>query len=214
MSNEFTLIAEKREAKGKGASRRLRREEGKVPAIIYGANTESVPVTLLHKDLSHALQNEAFYSHILTLKVDGKDESVILKDLQRHPYKPVILHADFQRVVKGQKLHVNVPLHFTNEEKCEGVRLGGGVISHQLVEVEVVCLPKDLPEFIEIDMTDVQLDQILHLSDIKMPKGVESAELSKGGDHDLPVVSVHKPKGSKADESAEEGEEGEEAASE
>ncbi|MDG9669566.1 50S ribosomal protein L25/general stress protein Ctc [Hahella sp. CR1] len=200
MSNEFSLDAEKRDVQGKGASRRLRRIDGKVPGIIYGGETAPVAISVSHNQLSHALQNEAFYSHILTLDVEGTTESVILKDLQRHPYKPIIMHADFLRVQKDQKLHVNVPLHFINEEKCEGVRQGGGSISHQQTEVEVVCLPANLPEFIEVDMTSVQVEQILHLSDLKLPEGVELAELVKGADHDLPVVSVHKPKGAKADE--------------
>ncbi|WP_026180182.1 50S ribosomal protein L25/general stress protein Ctc [Hahella ganghwensis] len=211
MTTEFTLVAEKRDVEGKGASRRLRRLDGKVPAIIYGGKAEPTAISVMHKDLVHALENEAFYSHILTLKVEGGDESVILKDLQRHPYKPLIMHADFQRVSKDQKLHVQVPLHFLNEDTCVGVRQGGGVISHQLSEVEVVCLPANLPEFLEVDMAEVGNDQIVHLSDLKLPKGVELAELSKGADHDLPVVSVHKPKGSKADEeSGEESEGGEE----
>lgn len=200
MTTDFTLNAEKRNAEGKGASRRLRRAEGKVPAIIYGGTEQPEAISVMHKDLAHSLENEAFYSHILTLNVEGKSQSVILKDLQRHPYKPEIMHADFQRVSKNQKLHVNVPLHFLNEEKCEGVRQQGGLISHQLTEVEVVCLPADLPEFIEVDMLNVTIEQILHLSDLTLPKGVELAELSKGADHDLPVVSVHKPKGTKADE--------------
>ncbi|ABC28572.1 ribosomal 5S rRNA E-loop binding protein Ctc/L25/TL5 [Hahella chejuensis KCTC 2396] len=206
MSNEFSLNAEKRDVQGKGASRRLRRVDGKVPGIIYGGETAPVAISVSHNQLSHALQNEAFYSHILTLDVEGTNESVILKDLQRHPYKPIIMHADFLRVQKDQKLHVNVPLHFINEDKCEGVRQGGGSISHQQTEVEVICLPANLPEFIEVDMTSVQVEQILHLSDLKLPEGVELAELTKGSDHDLPVVAVHKPKGAKADEAEGEGE--------
>lgn len=209
MSANFTLVAEKRDVKGKGASRRLRREEGKVPAILYGKGTESVSITLSHKDLTHSLENEAFYSHILTLQLDGRDESVILKDLQRHPFKPVVLHADFQRVSKDQKIHVNVPLHFVNEEQCVGVRLGGGNISHMLTEAEVVCLPSDLPEFIEVDMENVEIETILHLSDLKLPANVELAELAKGSDHDQSVVSVHKLKGNAATEEESESEESE-----
>lgn len=200
MSASFELNANKRETTGRGASRRLRREDNSVPAIIYGGKKEPQMISVSHKDLTHSLENEAFYSHILTLNVDGVAESVILKDLQRHPYKPRILHADFLRVQKGQKLHVNVPLHFINEDKCVGVRLGGGAISHQMTEIEVICLPKDLPEFIEVDMTNVEIEKILHISDLALPKGVESAELAKGHEHDLPVVAIHKPKGSKADE--------------
>ncbi len=208
MSNEYVVVAEKRDDQGKGASRRLRRENGKVPAIVYGKGSEPTPISVMHKDLVKSLENEAFYSHILTLQLDGKDESVILKDLQRHPYKPTILHADFQRISQDQKIHVNVPIHFINEEKCVGVRMGGGAISHMVSEAEVVCLPSNLPEFLEIDMLNVNVDEILHLSDIKLPKGVELAELIKGDDHDNPVVSVHKIRGGLEEEHG--GEEGEE----
>jgi len=200
MSADYVLAAEKRDVRGKGASRRLRRVEGKVPAIVYGKGSEPVAITLSHKDLVHSLENEAFYSHILTLKMGGEDHSVILKDLQRHPFKSLILHADFQRVSQNQEIHVNVPLHFTNEEKCVGVRMSGGAISHMLTEVEVVCLPSDLPEFIEVDMTEVDIDTILHLSDLKLPTGVVAAELIKGTSHDNPVVSVQKIKGGATEE--------------
>jgi large subunit ribosomal protein L25 len=203
MSAEFRLNAEKRELKGKGASRRLRRIEGKVPAILYGKGSESVAISLSHKELVHSLENEAFYSHILNLNLDGQDQSVILKDLQRHPFKPLIIHADFQRVNKDQPIHVNVPLHYINEEKCFGVRMSGGVISHMMTEVELVCLPSDLPEFIEVDMAEIDIDTILHLSDLKLPNNVEIAELSKGADHDNPVVSVQKLKGGATEESNE-----------
>ena len=200
MSASFTLIAEKRDVQGKGASRRLRRAEGKIPAILYGKGTESVAITVSHKEFTRSLENEAFYSHILTLQLDGNDQPVILKDLQRHPFKPLILHADFQRVSKDQKIHVNVPLHFINEDLCVGVRLEGGSISHMLTEAEVACLPSDLPEFIEIDMAAVELEAILHLSDLQLPTGVELAELAKGSNHDQPVVAIHKLKGEVTEE--------------
>jgi len=202
MSAEFTLHAEKRDVRGKGASRRLRRLEGKVPAIVCGKGFESVAISLAHKDLIHSLENEAIYSHVLTLKIDGEDNPVILKDLQRHPFKPLVLHADFLRISKDQKINVNVPLHFVNEEKCFGVRMEGGAISHMATEAEVICLPSELPEFIEIDMQEVKIDTILHLSDLQLPAGVELAELSKGASHDNPVVSVHKMKGSAVDDEA------------
>ena len=208
MSDLFTLSATRRDVKGKGASRRLRREEGTVPAIVYGGKAQPAMISLSHKDLNHSLENEAFYSHVLTLDIEGQKESVILKDLQRHPYKPKIMHADFLRVQKDQKLHVHVPLHFINEDKCVGVRLGGGVISHQQIEVEVVCLPANLPEYIEVDMADVEVETIIHLSDLKLPAGIELAELLKGASHDLPVVAIHKPRGSKADEEGTEAGEG------
>jgi len=197
MSDSFVVNAELRTDQGKGASRRLRRLEGKVPAILYGGKTKK-PVSLSLKDneIKKSLENQAFYAHILTIKYDGKEESAILKDLQRHPSRGDVMHADFMRVSKNQAIHVNAPIHFINEDTCVGVKMGGGVISHQIVEVEIVCLPGDLPEYIEVDMIDVELETILHLSDLKLPKGVKIAALQHGEDHDLPVCSVHKPKGS------------------
>lgn len=195
MSNEFELNAEVREVVGKGSSRRLRRLEGKIPAIIYGGKKKNPQnIALLHKDLMKATENEAFFSHIITLNVGDNSEQVIIKDMQRHPAKPRILHVDFQRVSKDVAIHVNVPLHFINEDSCKGVKLQGGAISHSMVEVEISCLPGDLPEFIEVDMIDVEIDQIVHLSDLKLPKGVEILALAQGEDHDLPVVAIHTPK--------------------
>jgi len=211
MSQEFVLKAFPRDDQGKGASRRLRREEGKIPAIIYGGDQGATPVSILHNEILKALEKESFFSHILTLDLDGKEESVILKDLQRHPYKPTLIHADFQRVDKDHEIHVNVPLHFLNEESAPAVKLQGGVVSHQMTEVEIICLPQDLPEYIEVDLTDVAMDQVVHLSDLKLPKGVRIAALQQGPEHDLPVLAIHKPKGAKADEAEGEGEEGGEA---
>ncbi|MBI42563.1 50S ribosomal protein L25/general stress protein Ctc [Marinobacter lutaoensis] len=211
MSQEFVIQAFPRDDKGKGASRRLRREERKIPAIIYGGGQDATPVAIWHNELKKALENEAFFSHILTIDLEGKKESVILKDLQRHPYKPILTHADFQRVDKDHEIHVNVPLHFLNEESAPAVKLQGGVVSHQMTEVEIICLPQDLPEYIEVDLTDVAMDQVVHLSDLKLPKGVRIAALQQGPEHDLPVLAIHKPKGAKADEAEGEGEEGGEA---
>ncbi len=199
MANEFVIVAEPRNEQGKSASRRLRRVESKVPAILYGGNKEAIALTIVQKDLKKALENQAFYSHILTIQIGDQTESAILKDLQRHPFRAELLHADFMRVVKDQPIHVNVPLHFTNEDTCKGVKTGGGMIERHLTEVEVVCLPGDLPEFIEVDMLNVELDQILHLSDLQMPKGVKIAALQLGPDHNLPLVAVHKPRGAKED---------------
>ncbi|MBD3639884.1 MAG: 50S ribosomal protein L25/general stress protein Ctc [Marinobacter sp.] len=209
MSQEFVIEAFPRDDQGKGASRRLRREERKIPAIIYGGGKDATPVAIWHNELKKALENEAFFSHILTVELDGKKESVILKDLQRHPYKPILTHADFLRVDKDHEIHVNVPLHFINEDSAPAIKLHGGVANHQINEVEVICLPQNLPEFIEVDMTPVEMDQVVHLSDLKLPKGVKIAALQQGEDHDLPVVAIHKPRGAKVDE-AEEGEEGQE----
>ncbi|AZT83009.1 50S ribosomal protein L25/general stress protein Ctc [Marinobacter sp. NP-4(2019)] len=212
MSQEFVIEAFPRGDQGRGASRRLRREERKIPAIVYGGNKEATPIAIWHNELKKALENEAFFSHVLTIELDGKKESVILKDLQRHPYKPLLTHADFLRVDKDHEIHVNVPLHFINEDSAPAIKLQGGVANHQITEVEVICLPQNLPEFIEVDMADVDMDKVVHLSDLKLPEGVRIAALLQGEDHDLPVVAIHKPRGAKVDE-ATEGEEGEEGES-
>ena len=204
MSGEFIVNAELRADQGKGASRRLRRLENKVPAILYGVNgKDPVALSLKDNEIKKSLSNEAFYSHILTIQYDGKEESAILKDLQRHPARGDVMHADFLRVTKDQVIHVNAPLHFINEEACKGVKLGGGTISHQMVEVEIICLPGDLPEYIEVDMLDVEIETIIHLSDLVLPKGVTVAALQHGEDHNLPVASVHKAKGTSDDEEGE-----------
>ncbi len=201
--SDFTLNANAREDMGKGASRRLR-HAGLVPGIVYGGKKEAPQmITLIHKDLVKSLENEAFFAHIIELDIDGKKQDVIIKDLQRHPAKNSVVHADFLRVVKGTKLTVNVPLHFINEETCHGVKMQGGRVSHAMTELEITCLPKDLPEFLEVDLQDLESGQSLHISDIKMPKGVESVALSHGPDHDLPVASVVPPKGGAASEDGE-----------
>ena len=194
MSTDFTLYAKGREDTGKGASRRLRRLAGEIPAIVYGGKKDPVMLTLLHKDVAKALENEAFYSHIVSLDVDGSSEDVILKDVQRHPAKKLILHLDFLRVSKMTKLHTKVPLHFINEDVSVGVKTGGGIVAHTMTELDIMCMPKDLPEYIEVDMSDVELGQIVHISNIKLPKGVESVALSHGSDHDLSVATINKPK--------------------
>jgi len=194
MSTEFTLHAKGREDTGKGASRRLRRLAGEIPAIVYGGKKAPAQVSLAHKDVIKALENEAFYSHIISLDVDGKSEDVIIKDIQRHPAKAIVMHMDFFRVSKTTKLQTRAPLHFINEDECVGVKLGGGLIAHSMTDIEISCLPKDLPEYIEVDMAEVELGATVHLSDIKLPKGVESVALSHGEDHDLPVAAVNKPK--------------------
>jgi len=194
MSTDFTLQAKGREETGKGASRRLRRLAGELPAIVYGGKKDPVQIKLVLKDVTKSLENEAFYSHIIGLEIDGKSEDVILKDLQRHPAKGWIMHMDFLRVNKDTKLQTKVPIHFINEEACVGVKVGGGIISRTMTELDIMCLPKDLPEYLEVDMTDVEIGTTLHISDITLPKGVESVALSHGTDHDLPIVAVNKPK--------------------
>ena len=207
MSNDFQLNATVRNDMGKGASRRLRRLAKVVPAIIYGGKNAPQNISLAQNELEHALQNEAFYSHIITLDVEGKTEDVILKDVQRHPAKPVVLHVDFLRVSKTQKLQTKVPLHFVNEEACVGVKLSGGNISHNMTELDISCLPGDLPEYIEVDVAEVEMGQILHISDITLPKGVESVGLSHGEEHDLPIFTVNKPKAATVDTEDAEGQE-------
>jgi len=205
---DFSLNANARNDLGKGASRRLRRNADLVPAIVYGGDKAPQNIALEARELKKALENEAFYSHVIKLSIDGKKEDVLLKALQRHPAKPVIMHADFLRVVAGHEVTVHVPLHFINEDSCVGVKNGGGVISHTMTEVEVNCLPKDLPEFIEVDMAGVDLNQIVHLSDLKLPKGVSIPFLAQGPDHDLPVANVHAARVAAADDApAAEGEE-------
>ena len=195
--SDFHLSAQAREEAGKGSSRRLRRLKGLVPAIVYGGKNAPKSIQLAHKDLKRALEEQSFYSSVITLDIDGKEEPVILKALQRHPARPLVLHADFQRASAGTVLKVNVPIHFLNESSCKGVKLQGGVIHHDSVEIEVSCSPKDLPEFIEVDLAEVELDQVIHLSDIEPPKGVTFIALSH--DSDLPIVSIHKAKGASAD---------------
>jgi len=202
MSTDFTLHAKGREDTGKGASRRLRRLAAEIPAIVYGGKKTPAQVSLIHKDVMKALENEAFYSHIIALDIDGSSEDVILKDVQRHPAKNVILHMDFLRVNKTTQLQTKAPLHFINEDICAGVKLGGGIIAHTMTELEITCLPKDLPEYIQVDMAEVELGQTLHISDLVLPKGVESVALSHGPDHDLPVVTINKPKAAPVEDDA------------
>jgi large subunit ribosomal protein L25 len=198
--SSFTLQAQTRADKGKGASRRLRRLNDQVPAILYGDDKEPAMLSVPHKDLMKCLESEAFYSSVITLNVDSTAHKVLLRDLQRHPAAPRVLHADFQRVSGTKKIHMRVPLHFINEDACIGVKQQGGVISHSMNELEISCLAADLPEFIEVDLAAVAVEQIVHISDIKLPKGVESVALSHGADHDLPVVAVHAPKGAASSE--------------
>ena len=204
MSNAFTLTAENRSHAGKGASRRLRRLHNKVPGIIYGGEAEPVMVSLEMRELKKALETEAFYSHVLTLKLDGKEQQAVLRDLQRHPATGFPTHADFLRVDQSHKITMVVPLHFTNEEKCIGVKKQGGEIHHNIAEVEVSCLPQNLPEYLTVDMTAVERDQVIHLSDVKLPAGVELTQLALGDDHDQPVAAVHTPKVRASEDSDEE----------
>jgi large subunit ribosomal protein L25 len=190
MSDDFDLIAEIREDSGKGASRRLR-HAGKVPAIIYGAGRPPRALTFDHNKVLIQLENESFYSSVLNIKVGDKSQAAILKDLQRHPARNQIIHMDFQRILADQEIKMNVPLHFINEDIAVGVKQGGGVVARVMTDVEIVCLPKHLPEYLEVDLAELELDQMLHLSDIKLPEGVEIPELAQGPEHDHAIVSIH-----------------------
>ena len=201
MTVEFALNAEVRSDLGKGASRRLRRNVAMVPAVIYGGEKAPQSISLLAKELAKLLENEAAFSHVLSLNVAGSTESVLIKALQRHPAKGYVLHADFVRVIAGQKLTAHIPLHFINQETSVGVKQQGGEVSHVLAEVEVSCLPKDLPEFIEVDMAKVEVGQIVHLADLKLPKGVELVALAHG--NDLAVANIHASRVAKDEGAAE-----------
>lgn len=198
--NDFTLNAELRSDLGKGASRRLRRLASLVPAVVYGGDKAPESISLLAKEVTKLLENEASYSHIIELTVAGKKQNVIIKALQRHPAKGHVMHADFIRVVAGQKLTAIVPVHFIGEEAP--VKKGGEV-SHVTSELEVNCLPKDLPEFIEVDVSALEIGSIVHLSDVKAPKGVEFVALAHG--NDLAIANVHAPRIAPTEDEAEEG---------
>jgi large subunit ribosomal protein L25 len=195
MSDQFELQAEVRTEVGKGASRRLRRFEDKIPAIIYGGDKAPVSLSVVRKDLEKALENEAFFSHVLTVNVGKEQEKAILKDLQRHPAKNRVTHVDFLRIKDDVALRVHVPIHFLNEAACHGVKMQGGIIQHQATDIEVQCLPKDIPAYIEVDMLNVHTGQIVHLSEITLPPGVISTALALGEDHDLAIASVIAPRG-------------------
>lgn len=188
MSDVFEFEAVAKDKCGTSVAKAIRHNNG-VPAIMYGASKDPEMLVLDHNKVVKHLSHEAVFSHILSVKVDGKPQQAILKAVQRHPSKPRILHMDFQRVSQTEKLRVNVPLHFINEESAVGVK-EGGIVTHNMVDIEVSCLPKHLPEFIEVDLTDLELGASIHLTEIKLPEGVESTILTQTGDHDLPVVAI------------------------
>jgi len=186
----IVLNAETRDDMGKGASRRLR-HANKLPAIVYGAGKDPQNLTLEQKEVQYHLQNEAFYTQVLELNVGGKKQDVLLRDLQHHPYRLDVLHMDLQRVEAKKEVHVNVPLHFINEDVAPGVKTEGGAINHVVTEVVIACLPKDIPEFIEVDLGEMHMGDIFHLTDLKMPAGVEVLALRQGEEHDSAIASIH-----------------------
>ena len=207
MSQQIEITAELRQDVGKGASRRLRRTSEKVPGIIYGAGKDPQALTLNVFQLGKAMQQESFFSQILNVSVEGSSQQAIVRDLQRHPATEKVVHIDFLRVRADQAIDVNLPLHFINEDRCTGVRLEGGVISHNLTDVEISCLPADLPEFIEVDIAELGVGEAIHLSDLVVPDGVTFVQLALGADHDISVVTVNEPRVSAVEEEEAEGEE-------
>ncbi len=185
--SEHTISATARSDQGKGASRRLRRT-GMVPAVVYGGHRDPANVQIEHNALWHISQNEWFYSAILSLEVDGVAEQVLLRDMQRHPYKAQIMHLDFQRVSENEAIRAAVPLHFTNQDKSPAGKMSGTVITHELNEVHVSCLPRNLPEYIEVDLINLKVGDTIHLSELVVPAGVEIPELRLGKEHDVAVV--------------------------
>lgn len=190
MKTSFELIAEFRDAQGKGASRRLRRD-GRIPAILYGGHRDARALVLDHQKVMQMLENERSYSTIISLKVGEERQAALLKDIQRHPFKNAVLHIDFQRVEENEKIRINIPLHFKGETVAPGVKSQGGIVSHMRTEIEVSCLPRDLPEFIEVDISGLNLNESIHLSQLKVPETVQLLDLAKG---DAAVVAIHSPR--------------------
>lgn len=196
---KIAIKAEMRKGQGTGASRRLRRAD-KVPGIVYGGGKDATVVELDHNDLFHKLKLEAFHASILDMSIDGKSEQVLLRDVQMHAWKQNVLHVDFQRVSADKKLHMKVPLHFVNADIAPGVKLSGGIVSHIINELDISCLPKDLPEFIEVDLKDLAAGHSIHISNLKMPAGVESVALHRGDDQSVATIII--PRAVAAEEEA------------
>jgi len=203
MATQHEIKATVRADAGKGASRRLRRT-GQVPAVVYGGHAEPSSIEILHNTVWLASAHEWFYSSIIDLNVDGQVQKVILRDMQRHPVKPLIMHMDFLRVSADEAIRVRVPLHFLNQDTSPAGKAGGVVITHEVNEVEVSCLPANLPEYIELDLSGLKAGDTVHLSDIKLPAGVEIPELRLGKEHDVAVVIARQSKAGESDEAAEE----------
>jgi len=190
------VSAKSRQVQGKGASRRLR-SAGTVPGILYGANEPAKSIELEHKALWFQLKSEAFHASILTMELDGSKQQVLLRDVQMHPWRQLILHADFQRVAQDQEVTMRVPLHFVNADQAQAVKFGGAIITHIMNEIEVACLPRALPEFIEVDLSEITVGHSVHMSDLKLPEGVRLPGLARG---DSPVASASVPRGAADDE--------------
>lgn len=205
MAAKFELTGEKRSGKGTSANRRLRRD-GRVPAVLYGGNKDTIMATFDHDTVYHQLANEAFHNSILTVKVGPDTDQAILRDVQMHPHRPKVIHMDLQRISATEKLHIDVPIHVVGEDVAPGVKQEGGVVSRLMAEVDISCLPHQLPEYLEVDVSELNIGDSIHLSDIKLPEGVTITSLAHGGE-DLPVVSVAAVKVIEEEEVVPEGEE-------
>ncbi|OLF37565.1 MULTISPECIES: 50S ribosomal protein L25/general stress protein Ctc [unclassified Psychrobacter] len=203
-TNHFSLNAVDRSAEqqGKGASRRLRKQN-LVPAIIYGGNEEPTAISIKLNELVKSLEFEAFFSHILTINVDGEEHQAVIKDLQRHPAKGFPMHADFQRIVKGHKIHMNVPVHFSGREEAPGTK-AGGILSTLVSDIEIVCLPSQLPEYLEVDVSGMEIGDLFRLSDIDLPEGVIIFDLDMEDAHDRTIVNMQPPTVEEVDEDTDE----------
>ena len=197
---QIEISANNRTLQGKGASRRLR-VCGKLPGIIYGGKNPAQAIELDHNSIYHKIKLEAFHASILSINLEGKKEQVLLRDLQMHPFKPKVLHIDFQRIDKNKEIHTKVPLHFVNADISPGVKTSGGIVSHVLTEIEISCLPKDLPEFIEVDLTELDVNNAVHLSNLKLPVGVEITSF-KGNEDDSAVATIVIPRAVVSEEAA------------
>ena len=189
--NEFEVVAQPRDALGTSASRRLRRT-GRVPGVLYGGGKDPAHISIEENRIKRQLENEAFASRVLTVKIEDEESQAVLKFMQREPSTGRVIHMDFQRISAGSEIHMHVPLHFVNEDVCAG-RKAGGLVTHLLVEVEVGCLPKHLPEYIEVDMAALDIGQSVHLSELVLPEGVRLMALAHNPENDQPVVSVQHP---------------------
>ena len=196
---KIAIKAESRKGQGTGASRRLRRAE-KVPGIVYGGGEDATVIELDHNNLYHKLKLEAFHASILDMELEGKTEPVLLRDVQMHAWKQIVMHVDFQRVAADKKIHMKVPLHFVNADIAPGVKVSSGIVSHIINELLISCLPKDLPEFIEVDLKDLAAGHSLHLSNLQMPVGVEAVALNKGDDQSVATIII--PRAVAAEEDA------------
>ncbi len=210
MAEQIVLEVEARDGLGTGASRRLRREADMVPGILYGGADAPAPIALSYRTLTRAMQQEAFFSQVLDVALNGEHCQAVLRELQRHPATDRVLHVDLLRIQADRPIQIAVPLHFVNEDKCLGVRTGGGTITRNMIELEVSCLPGDLPEHIEIDLEPLDVGHSVHLSELAVPDGVTIVALAHGADRDAAVVSVQIPRGGLLDEEEELAAEGEE----